>query len=203
MQISNESTAIGFCADRFADGSGYTSTLTSLLGNFLTQIEGICGPRQADWTILGIQFSGHVPHIWFPGGTENRRHVAIVLAMDAKDDPSRAIFQLAHESVHLIAPCCMPRTNVFEEGLATAYQIDVNKNNDLRQHVLEPQYREAAEVLMKLVRAHPQAILALRRVEPYFHKFTIEHLTRTLPGVDQGLAAELCEEFGLTADRAL
>jgi hypothetical protein len=42
----------------------------------LEEVEQLFGRRNHDYTILGIEFSGTIPQIWFPG---DRKHIAIQL----------------------------------------------------------------------------------------------------------------------------
>src|SRR5437879_7010897 len=49
------------------------------------------------------------------------RHIVIQLTMECLTDQVRACYQLAHESVHLLAPTGGRNANVLEEGLATYF----------------------------------------------------------------------------------
>ena len=59
-------------------GSGctFTWTLVSRFGEMIRDVEALFGPRDRDYTLLGIEFSGTIPQIWFPG---NCQHIAIQL----------------------------------------------------------------------------------------------------------------------------
>ena len=47
-------------AQRLPDGSGYTWTLASRLGEMLHMAEELFGPRDCSYTILGIEFTGQI-----------------------------------------------------------------------------------------------------------------------------------------------
>jgi hypothetical protein len=49
----------------------------------------------------GSPTAARVPHTWYP---RNCGHITIRLTRDVAKDPPRAIYQLAHEVVHLISP---------------------------------------------------------------------------------------------------
>lgn len=70
--------------------------------------------------LLGIEFREGVPQIWFPG---NCNHIAIQLGTDALNDVNKALFQLAHECVHLLDPVIFEQASVLEEGLATNFSL--------------------------------------------------------------------------------
>ena len=195
--IRNKCEAVGFCAERFEDRTGYTWTLTSFLGELLEQAQGAFGARQLEWTILGIEFSGAIPQVWYP---KNKRYVSIMLTDNAKSDPDRAIFQLAHEVVHTLAPNGGGATNVLEEGLATIFQHHVCNRYFIKYRNLVPAYMMAEAAAAKLIQAHPDAIKTLRTKEPYIHKFTDKLLIDTYPDLDPALATELCGEFNQIAE---
>jgi hypothetical protein len=132
--ISSTKEALGFCTDPFPTGDGYNYTLTTLLGVFLREAERRYGLRDKNWTPLGIEFSGDVPTTWFPGNCGN---VSIILTDSARKDPPQAIFQLAHEVVHLLAPIGKGGAIIFEEGLATLFA-----------HEMAPRYGVSFETLI-------------------------------------------------------
>ena len=104
-----------FITHPWGNDSGFSWTLTSRLGDILSKAETAYGPRDMNWTILGIEFCSNVPQIWFP---ENCRHIAIQLATNALGDTAIACYQLAHEVIHLLAPNGQHIAPVIEEGLA-------------------------------------------------------------------------------------
>lgn len=114
--LATEDAAIGFVAQR-TDG-GWTYTLTSILGSLLAEAENRYGERDRAYTILGVEFGGEIPNTWYPG---DRKQVSVKLSLEARDRPHQAVFQLAHEVIHLLSPTGKTGTNVFEEGLATLF----------------------------------------------------------------------------------
>ena len=104
--------------------------------HFLAELEGLFGPRDRSFTLLGIDICetpNNHPHLWFPSTgvapddvTRRSSHIVIHLGPDALTDPARARWQLAHECVHLLDPWNErvdgEPTNCLEEGLASWYQ---------------------------------------------------------------------------------
>src|SRR5882724_13157884 len=97
-------------------GCLYTYTLVSHLSDILDDVERRFGPRDEAFTILGVEFGVGNPQIWFPSG---RKHVAIQLGAAARLNVNEALFQVAHECVHLLNP--VRAASVLEEGVATLY----------------------------------------------------------------------------------
>jgi hypothetical protein len=106
-------------ASPLADGSGYTWTLSSRLGEMLRLAEERFGPRDPTYTLLGFEFAGEYPQLWFPGDC---RHIVIQLTPECATDTIQACYQLSHECVHLLAPSDGRNANNLEEGLATRVQ---------------------------------------------------------------------------------
>jgi hypothetical protein len=184
--------AIGFCCNRSGGESSYTRTLTTYLGDFLYELEEILGPRQKEWTILGIEFGGDRPRIWYPG---KRKQVVVKLAAKDAKKPTRAMVHLAHEAVHLLAPSGGNVAPVIEEGAAALYQIQINKQFELGMPLIDSDYLNAAKMTSGLLERFPGAIKELRKKEPYFHRFTPKLLLETLSGLEESLAIDLCREF--------
>src|SRR5215211_2167579 len=96
----------------------YTWTLPSILGDMLQLAQDMFGERDRSYTILGVEFCGDHPRIWCPG---NRRDLVVQLGARCMDEPQRACYQMAHESIHLLGPQGCSGATVLEEGLATWY----------------------------------------------------------------------------------
>jgi len=115
--ISNLEPALGLRTARFTnpDGSGgYTYTLTQKLAAYLREAERRYGRRNMEWTIVGLEFSGTVPHVWFP---YNERLISIMLTEAAATEPNRALFQIAHEVIHLLEPPTLRPLSCSKRGL--------------------------------------------------------------------------------------
>jgi hypothetical protein len=191
--ISNLKPAFGFCTDRFrneAGHGGYTYTLTQKLGEYLREAERQHGQRNMEWTVLGIEFSGPIPHVWFPF---NEKLISIMLTETAATEPNRALFQLAHEVIHLLEPSHV--TNVFEEGLATLFSHEMSSRDQLGILSNEPSYLAAEKYVKELMSYHPNATLQLRQTQKPFIELNDEDILRACPGAPAALARELAQKF--------
>ena len=66
----------------------------------LHEAERSFGQRNKDYTILGIELADiKQPQIWFPGDC---RHIIIQLTEDCINAMDKALFQLAHETIHCL-----------------------------------------------------------------------------------------------------
>ena len=182
-----------FIASRLKTNDGYTWTLPTRLGQMLSEVEAAYGPRDRSWTILGIEFIVGNPQIWFPG---DRAHVAIQLSTTAEESEVRACYQLAHETVHLLAPAGPRIAPVIEEGLATVYAEDfVRREFKVIDMTNVPSYARAAALVRELLAATPDAIPRLRAIEPYFTRFTADTFIQGGVIVTESLVLELLRSF--------
>ncbi len=194
-----------FTTARNPDGT-YSLTLAQLTSVFIAEIERQLGPRDPNFTYVGLEFDttpNAKPHIWFlktghpdHETDQNPTHITIRLTANAQTDANLAIWQLAHECVHLIDPWNTKRecrqSNYLEEGLATWYQ-----NTIIQNIPLDPVYEEAKS----LVQPHmPQLAATIKHLRTE-HKARIsaidapDLLLRHCPDMDTKVADRLCQRF--------
>lgn len=194
-----------FTTTRNPDGT-YSVTLAQLTSIFLNEIETLLGPRDRNFTYVGLEFDttpDAKPHIWFPhvGHPDRDRdktsnHIIIRLTEQAQSDANLAIWQLARQCVHLIDPWNIETenrpTNYLEEGLAIWYQTTIIQNIPL-----EPPYDEAKSQVQPHMPQLAQTIKHLRTK----HNLRIseiddpELLLRHYPNMNTKTAEDLCSRF--------
>ena len=187
MENLSQKQAMDFCCEPLPQGGGFTWSLTTVLGKFLREAEQEYGPRDTSWKILGIEFGGDIPQLWFPG---NCRHISIKLADVARLNPIVAQFELAHETVHLLAPTGTGIANNLEEGVATIF---AHKNSLIRSDQLS--YLNVEKLVSLLLATDPFAILKLRAKRPAFSDFTPDFILQHYPHLSESVAKTLCEPF--------
>lgn len=182
--------AIGLCCVRIPNG--YSWTLVSQLSDLLDEAERLYGPRDKNWTPLGIEYCDGTPRIWYPG---DRGHVAIQLTDAARADPNRALFQLAHEVIHLLAPLGTKQSLRIEEGLATYFSHVVSARYRLSLINKDPIYVEAERDVVELLNLSSDSIRRAREQEISFNNFTPELILNVCPTSSSALAERLCLPF--------
>ena len=194
-----------FVAKPLDGGSGYTWTLASRLGHMIAEAERQYGPRDPSYTIVGVEFEETGPRIWYPG---DRRHVVVQLGTSCLDHPDRAMYQLAHEALHLLFPTGGSNANNLEEGLATHFQLAYMKEH-LEQDWDDPAnfepgdpdtknrdgYTLALAATRKLLKLKPEVIRELRRKQPTLSKVTAADIRAACLGCPHDLADFLAEKF--------
>ena len=195
-----------FTTARNADGT-YSLTLAQLTSVFIAEIERQLGPRDPNFTYVGLEFDttpDAKPQISFlntgyPGHeTENgSNHIVIRLTADAQSDANLAIWQLARQCVHLIDPWNTQAegqpTNYLEEGLATWYQNTIIQNIPIdhaeqakAKSLVEPHMPDLATTIKYLRTNHNMRIGAVDDADI---------LLRHCPDIDSSTAKNLVGKF--------
>lgn len=183
--------AVGLCTTPLPAGDGYGYTLTTILGEFLDDLEARYGPRDRSYTLLGIEFCEAGPMIWYP---HNRKNVVVMLSTGVAPHPNNAIFELAHEAVHLLSPTGGRRAPVVEEGLASRFSVEQTQRYGSHGTVT-PKYARAAALVEAAEMAAPDFIRDVRIHVPAFTEWTPELFQKELPAIPTSLVEELLAPF--------
>ena len=93
--------------------SGYTWTIASRISDALNEAEQRFGPRDRNYFYAGHEFVSRHPGTWYPG---NRQHIVIQLGIECTQDMVQAIYQLAHEVIHLLSPSVHRRPTILRRA---------------------------------------------------------------------------------------
>lgn len=183
----------------------YTWTLTTRLGQALQMAEGLYGKRDQRWTVLGVEFADNgQPQVWYPGSGEGRSNIVIQLTESAAQNYTVAMFQLAHEVVHVLAPNGTKGATLLEEELASYFSLFYVKeclNQELSpEKWVGEQYMPAYQLIVHLVKNYddmPQRIQLLRKKnEGSLSKgLTAQLLQEVFPGLSDAMATALASQF--------
>ena len=190
MIVLSNVPAIGFTVQP-ANG-GFTWSLASVAGDLLTEAELRFGQRDQSWTFCGVEFSPHGPQIWFPG---DRKNIVIQLSMHATTDWRRAVWQLAHEIIHLLAPVKGEKASNFEEGLAALFADQIAAANQLGWSTASGEYLPPKVAVAGLLHNDPSCVKRLRALEPRMQDLTIDLFRHVVPAISYEQAAFLVAPF--------
>jgi hypothetical protein len=147
------------------------------------------GPLVRERMLLGIEFGDDHPMVWMCG----ERYVIVKLSENARLEPRRATYQLAHEAVHLLSPLPAGLAPVIEEGLAVAFEREMSKRYALDMHGDDAAYNAAGDLAEQMLADDSEVVKRIRCEEPTFERWTPQLLERH--GVNPGLSRELCVPF--------
>lgn len=106
------------------------------------------------------------------------------------------VYELAHETVHLLDPV-VGITNCLEEGVAVEFSIRMSR--DLTNHPMEPSpdsnYAIAHRLLMNLPSPLHESLSALRSQFGTLAAISSDHLALTFPSVSRDTCEKLASPF--------
>ena len=171
--------------------NGFTFTLASRLGQMLSMCEKEFGPRDQSFTILGVEFREGVPQVWFPG---NCGQVVVQLGREAMQEPVRALYQLAHECVHLLDPH-PGGGNVLEEGTAVRFAQQYLASVGRSMRTGDKRYDDASQLVGQLLTVRGDAVKELRRLHGSLAKIIAEQIGSICPELDGLIRQALVRSF--------
>lgn len=173
---------------------GYTWTLASRLGQMVRIAQDLYGSRDQSYTLIGVEFSEDGPQLWYP---ENIRNVVIQLSIACLTEPYRAMYQLAHECVHLLSPSGGRNATVLEEGLATHFQeMYVREvSGQAGWHSVMPSYKAARDTVERLLGLDREAVKRLRERQPFMPRIGADLILAMYPDIEEEEAFQLASRF--------
>lgn len=159
---------------------GYNWTLPYRLCDMLHMAKDLFGPRDTSYTVLHIEPGHKMPQIWFPS-EEYPKHIIIRLTTDPAENMSKACYQLAHETVHLLAPV-RGNANNLEEGVAT-YFAGHYMNVRMNQPAWGPgekSYEEVLEKVSPLFERNVKCISKIRKNQKFL-KISKDRIRQAFP----------------------
>ena len=147
------------------------SDLHSIQLQILNMAELSFGPRDPAYVVLAPDFTPTGPKIQYP--LKDSKFAQILIDDACKLDFSKAVYQIAHECIHLLAPSTLAAVTVFEEGLATAFaheryailtNTSVPSSGDVK-------YDEARKLVEPILKGDRSMISKMRAERPRFNDF--------------------------------
>lgn len=172
---------------------GYTFTLSTYALKYLLEAETLYGERTKDYIFGGVELNENgPPKVWYPYS----KFVVIQVSQSTSINVKQAIFQIAHEVVHVISPNGLTTTNNLEEGLSTYFSKVVTDRDTsdvtyAMNSITPTKYFYPYELVTKLIIARPDAIKELRKIQPIIGKITKQDFQTAGLNIDESLIDEL------------
>lgn len=164
--------------------------LWQLQTEFMAEAERLFGSRDQTKKIYQPSWDVDGPHIRY---TPNKDGAFAELNFNAKADWKMAVYQLAHETVHLLDQYGGKQTNLLEEGAAVRFSLDMMTKYgfDTAGLPVIKSYRTALE-LFNLLGNNPYSIAKeLRSICGSFISIDEATLKAKYPEVAENLIVEL------------
>jgi len=158
----------------------------------LTLAESLLGHRDQSRKVYQPQFTDHGPNL---RNTPNLNGAFVELSRTAETDWAEAVFEMAHETVHLLNPVA-GNTNNLEEGVAVAFSFHIQPAYGINVRPGTTAYDHAYGMACRLPGGPLAAGRRVRLEVGALSTATTETLCILFPELNRALAAELARPFG-------
>jgi len=110
------------------------ASMWNLQLKFLDMAEELLGPKGKGFKGMAFEIcqpsfhNSSIPKMKFTVNHDNALAVHAVLGCDAESDWTYVVFQLAHETIHMLNPVTCSEVNYLEEGVAVAFSMHAQKH---------------------------------------------------------------------------
>lgn len=178
--------------------TGYTYTLTTYALKYLIEAELMFGPRTSEYEYVGVELNeSGPPRVWYP----HNKYIIIQVTPSTANNTTQAIFQIAHEVIHVLSPNGRATTNNLEEGLASYFskmvtERDTGDTSYALNSLQLSKYLKPLELVENLLAIDPDSIKKLRVIQPKLSDITTKDF------LDAGLQVprDLIDELLRTMD---
>ena len=160
--------------------------------------EAMFGPRDASYKLYQPQFYEDGPNLRF---TPDQAGIFVEMSHNGRFYWPTVVYEMAHETVHLLNPGVLGTANNLEEGVAVAFSIYAQEYYDVKVQRPSPNNQDEVEyhIALSLVESLPDGALAsagrLRRQFGRLSAVMYEDLLELYPDLDHGLANLLASKF--------
>ena len=186
-----------FVAHPAGTNGKYAQKLRRRLGLMLEMAESLFERRDCSYTILGIEFADDGPKIRYPEGLEGKK-IMIRLSSSAAQKMSQACFQMAHETVHLLAPVRIEDATNLEEGVAcyfSLYYMEKKRIKPKLYYTGVKSYERVLELVIPRLQEDRYCIRRLRERQPSFRDISKEEIRREFPKLTEEDVCFLTSKF--------
>ena len=153
------------------------------------------GLRDATWEIRKPRFAASRPGIRF---CKQEKWAYAELSPNGEGYWPTVVFEMGHETVHLLNPVPIECSNYLEEGVAVAFSLYACKRigYDAMNDLLK--WRKYIHALYLVQQLPGDSLDNARRIRERLGRLSsaqTEHLSELFPGVSQSILIELCKRF--------
>ena len=168
------------------------AALWALQLELLGQAETVLGPRDRSKKVYQPQFTNHGPNL---RNTPDLDGAFVELSRAAETDWTETVFEMAHETVHLLNPVA-GNTNNLEEGVAVAFSLHIQPAYGINVRPGTTGYDHAHDLVWRLPGGPFSAGRRIRGEVGALNVTTPEMLCKLFPELGREVAMELTCPFG-------
>lgn len=194
MTTHNTASQNDFRALPATDPQSDPVMLRELQEELLSWAVQLYGARDESWRIDPPQFTNDGPQLDFAA----KRGVFVKLAPNARQNWAFAVYQLAHESAHLLDPGYLGEATYLEEGVAVAFSHYVQPRYGINivesKEPVGETYRRACALVSTLPRGHLES-KRIRQAVGRLRDATADDLMNWFPDLAPEIAGMLASKF--------
>ena len=168
------------------------AALWALQLELLGRAETLLGSRDQSKKVYRPQFTDCGPNL---RNTLNRDGAFVELSRAAETEWAEAVFEMAHETVHLLNPVA-GNTNNLEEGVAVAFSLYVQPAYGINVQPGTTAYDHPHDLVSRLPGGPFAAGRRIRGEVGALSVTTPETLCKLFPELNRQIAADLTQPFG-------
>ena len=168
------------------------AALWALQLQLLGKAETLLGPRDQSKKVYQPQFTDHGPNL---RNTPDRHGAFVELCRAAETHWGETVFEMAHETVHLLNPVA-GNTNNLEEGVAVAFSFHIQPAYGINLRPGTTAYDHAYGMVCRLPGGPLAAGRRVRLEVGALSAAAPETLCTLFPELDRALTLELARPFG-------
>ena len=154
--------------------------------------EAELGPRDRSKKVYQPTFADDGP---FLRNTPDFAGAFVELSRNAEHYWPTAVFEMAHETVHLLNPVVVDAGNVLEEGVAVAFSLHVQRMYGFIMPVTMASYVDAVQLAESLPGGALVAGKFVRESVGALSSATPQSLAALFPGLDETIGVRLASKF--------
>ncbi len=159
----------------------------------LARAEDLLGARDVSKKIYQPVFKENGPYII---NTPDLSGAFVALSSSAKESWPCTIYELAHETVHLLNPVDGP-TNWIEEGIAVAFSVHMTEDLvHVSMPITDPKYQNAYKLIQRFEEPYFTVARKIREAIGALSLAKKETLQPLFPSADNHLLQKLVTTFG-------
>ena len=184
--------------DTDGNDSKYAQQLRRHLANMLELAEDLFGRRDRWYRCVGIEFHDANPQLRYlsrPNG--DGVNIIIRLSQSAAKNMSQTCFEMAHETVHLLAPTGSQNATNLQEGVACFFSMYYMKTilNEPKWCYTKESQRRVLELVTPQLEENRYCIKELRRRQRWFQRMRKEDIREVIPKLTEEDVCFLTSEF--------
>ena len=165
--------------------------LWALQKELLSVAEALLGPRDVSKKVYQPKFTDSGPHL---RNTPNQDGAFAELSRKSECDWTNAIFELAHETIHLLNPI-VGGTNNLEEGVAVSFSLQIQPPYNICMQPSLAAYLEAQQLADRLPGGPLEAARRVRERVGALSEARASDLEHLFPDVDRVVLSRLAGKF--------